>query len=106
MSQSVRRRPVRRRSAAPSSTQTTAVRTPAGQPARTALLLATATAMLSAGTALPAQAAEETIAALGGTVAEQGGQALTAEDLARLAMAPGSSSLEKHADGTAIGLLL
>jgi NAD(P)-dependent dehydrogenase (short-subunit alcohol dehydrogenase family) len=42
------------------------------------------------------------VAALGGTVAEQGGQALTAEDLARLAMAPGSSSLEKHADGTAI----
>jgi len=39
---------------------------------------------------------------LGGTVAEQGGQALTAEDLARLAMAPGSSSLVKHADGTAI----
>lgn len=28
------------------------------------------------------------VAALGGTVAEQGGQALTAEDLARLAMAP------------------
>lgn len=42
------------------------------------------------------------VAALGGTVAEQGGQALTAEDLARLAMAPGSSSLVKHADGTAI----
>jgi NAD(P)-dependent dehydrogenase (short-subunit alcohol dehydrogenase family) len=42
------------------------------------------------------------VAALGGTVAEQGGQALTAEDLARLAMAPGSSSLEKHADGSAI----
>ncbi|MDR6865942.1 NAD(P)-dependent dehydrogenase (short-subunit alcohol dehydrogenase family) [Microbacterium resistens] len=42
------------------------------------------------------------VAALGGTVAEQGGQALTAEDLARVAMAPGSSSLEKHADGTAI----
>jgi len=42
------------------------------------------------------------VAALGGTVAEQGGQALTAEDLARLAMAPGSSSLAKHADGTAI----
>ncbi|WP_309103365.1 SDR family NAD(P)-dependent oxidoreductase [Microbacterium sp.] len=42
------------------------------------------------------------VAALGGTVAEQGGQALTADDLARLAMAPGSSSLQKHADGTAI----
>ncbi|MGO2931866.1 SDR family NAD(P)-dependent oxidoreductase [Microbacterium sp.] len=42
------------------------------------------------------------VATLGGTVAEQGGQALTAEDLARLAMAPGSSSLEKHADGSAI----
>ena len=42
------------------------------------------------------------VASLGGTVAEQGGQALTAEDLARLAMAPGSSSLEKHADGSAI----
>lgn len=42
------------------------------------------------------------VASLGGTVAEQGGQALTAEDLARLAMAPGSSSLAKHADGTAI----
>lgn len=71
MSQSVRRRPVRRRSAAPSSTQTTAVRTPAGQPARTALLLATATAMLSAGTALPAQAAEESFpVADGGFVLE------------------------------------
>lgn len=42
------------------------------------------------------------VAALAGTVAEQGGQALTAEELAKLAMAPGSSSLEKHADGTAI----
>jgi len=42
------------------------------------------------------------VASLGGTVAEQGGQALTAEDLARLAMAPGSSSLTKHADGSAI----
>ncbi|OZB50395.1 MAG: hypothetical protein B7X40_02520, partial [Cellulomonas sp. 14-74-6] len=42
------------------------------------------------------------IASLGGTIAEQGGQALTAEELARLAMAPGSSSLAKHADGTAI----
>src|SRR5690606_5236434 len=42
------------------------------------------------------------VAALGGTVAEQGGQALTAADLARLAMAPGSSSLAKHADGSAI----
>ncbi|UYO96854.1 SDR family NAD(P)-dependent oxidoreductase [Microbacterium sp. M28] len=42
------------------------------------------------------------VAALAGTVAEQGGQALTAEDLAKLAMAPGSSSLEKHADGSAI----
>ncbi len=41
-------------------------------------------------------------AALAGTVAEVGGQALTADDLARLAMAPGSSSLEKHVDGTAI----
>ncbi len=42
------------------------------------------------------------VASLGGAVAEQGGQALTAEDLARLAMAPGSSSLAKHADGSAI----
>ncbi|WP_258133340.1 SDR family oxidoreductase [Microbacterium sp. MYb64] len=42
------------------------------------------------------------IASLGGTIAERGGQALTAEELARLAMAPGSSSLAKHADGTAI----
>ncbi|MDQ4214992.1 SDR family NAD(P)-dependent oxidoreductase [Microbacterium sp. ASV81] len=42
------------------------------------------------------------IASLGGTIAEQGGQALTADELARLAMAPGSSSLAKHADGTAI----
>lgn len=42
------------------------------------------------------------IASLGGTIAEQGGQAVTAEELARLAMAPGSSSLAKHADGTAI----
>ncbi|MFB7249232.1 SDR family NAD(P)-dependent oxidoreductase [Microbacterium sp. NPDC056234] len=42
------------------------------------------------------------VAALAGTVAEQGGQALTAEDLAKLAMAPGSSSLEKHVDGSAI----
>ncbi|GAA4480484.1 SDR family NAD(P)-dependent oxidoreductase [Microbacterium panaciterrae] len=42
------------------------------------------------------------VAALGGTIAERGGQALTAEELARLAMAPGSSSLAKHADGTAI----
>ncbi|WP_251447677.1 MULTISPECIES: SDR family NAD(P)-dependent oxidoreductase [unclassified Microbacterium] len=42
------------------------------------------------------------IASLGGTIAEQGGQALTADDLARLAMAPGSSSLAKHADGSAI----
>ena len=41
-------------------------------------------------------------ASLAGTIAEQGGQALTAQDLARLAMAPGSSSLEKHTDGTAI----
>ncbi|MGF6824293.1 NAD(P)-dependent dehydrogenase (short-subunit alcohol dehydrogenase family) [Microbacterium sp. ZKA21] len=42
------------------------------------------------------------VAALAGTVAERGGRALTAEELANLAMAPGSSSLEKHADGTAI----
>lgn len=42
------------------------------------------------------------IASLGGTIAERGGQALTAEELAQLAMAPGSSSLAKHADGTAI----
>ncbi len=42
------------------------------------------------------------VAALGGTVAEQGGQALMADDLARLALAPGSSSLQRHADGTAI----
>ncbi|WP_336629209.1 MULTISPECIES: SDR family NAD(P)-dependent oxidoreductase [unclassified Microbacterium] len=42
------------------------------------------------------------IASLGGTIAEQSGQALTADDLARLAMAPGSSSLAKHADGSAI----
>ncbi|WP_158863291.1 SDR family NAD(P)-dependent oxidoreductase [Leifsonia sp. AG29] len=38
-----------------------------------------------------------------GTIAELAGPAaLTASDLARLAMAPGSSSLERHADGTAI----
>lgn len=42
------------------------------------------------------------IASLTGTVAENIAHPLTAEDLARLAMAPGSSSLAKHADGTAI----
>lgn len=47
------------------------------------------------------------VAALAGTVAEgivAGGEGpvLTAEDLSQLAMAPGSSSLTKHADGTAI----
>ncbi|MGM1018238.1 MAG: SDR family NAD(P)-dependent oxidoreductase [Actinomycetota bacterium] len=42
------------------------------------------------------------VAALGGTIAEAGGQALTADELAHLAMAPGSSSIAKHADGTAI----
>ncbi|WP_417554941.1 SDR family NAD(P)-dependent oxidoreductase [Microbacterium sp.] len=42
------------------------------------------------------------VAALAGTVAERGGQALTADELTRLSMAPGSSSLAKHADGTAI----
>ncbi|MET0843039.1 MAG: SDR family NAD(P)-dependent oxidoreductase [Mycetocola sp.] len=42
------------------------------------------------------------VASLAGTVAQSGSPALTAEDLANLAMAPGSSSLAKHADGTAI----
>ncbi|UFU06402.1 SDR family NAD(P)-dependent oxidoreductase [Ruania halotolerans] len=42
------------------------------------------------------------VAALGGTIAEAGGHVLTAEELAHLAMAPGSSSLQKHADGSAI----
>src|SRR5690606_2898958 len=42
------------------------------------------------------------VASLAGTVAEAGSPALTAADLANLAMAPGSSSLAKHADGTAI----
>src|SRR5690606_36454896 len=41
-------------------------------------------------------------AALAGTVAEGVGAHLTAADLARLAMSPGSSSLESHADGSAI----
>ncbi|ERK73009.1 SDR family NAD(P)-dependent oxidoreductase [Leifsonia aquatica] len=40
---------------------------------------------------------------IAGTIAELGGQGgITAHDLATLAMAPGSSSLAKHADGTAI----
>lgn len=42
------------------------------------------------------------VASLAGTVAEVGSPALTAADLADLAMAPGSSSLAKHVDGTAI----
>ena len=41
-------------------------------------------------------------AALAGTVAAGLAQTLTATDLTALAMAPGSSSLEKHADGSAI----
>ncbi|WP_017792115.1 SDR family NAD(P)-dependent oxidoreductase [Leucobacter salsicius] len=41
-------------------------------------------------------------AGLAGTVAEGFAQTLTAGDLTALAMAPGSSSLEKHADGSAI----
>ncbi len=41
------------------------------------------------------------VASLGGTVGV-GAPAITAAELSRLAMAPGSSSLEKHADGTAI----
>lgn len=40
--------------------------------------------------------------ALAGTVAAGLAQHLTASDLTALAMAPGSSSLEKHADGSAI----
>lgn len=41
-------------------------------------------------------------AALSGTIAAGLAQTLTATDLTALAMAPGSSSLEKHADGSAI----
>ncbi|MBP1326036.1 NAD(P)-dependent dehydrogenase (short-subunit alcohol dehydrogenase family) [Leucobacter exalbidus] len=41
-------------------------------------------------------------AGLAGTVAAGLAQTLTAGDLSSLAMAPGSSSLEKHADGSAI----
>ncbi|GAA1442581.1 SDR family NAD(P)-dependent oxidoreductase [Leifsonia poae] len=43
------------------------------------------------------------VASLAGTIAEQAApSALTADDLAALAMAPGSSSLARHADGSAI----
>ena len=42
------------------------------------------------------------VAALAGTVAEGYGPNLTADDLSQIAMTPGSSSLAKHADGTAI----
>lgn len=42
------------------------------------------------------------VAALAGTVAEGYGPNLTAEDLTKMAMTPGSSSLAKHADGSAI----
>jgi NAD(P)-dependent dehydrogenase (short-subunit alcohol dehydrogenase family) len=41
-------------------------------------------------------------ASLAGTIAELSKPVLTADELANLAMAPGSSSLAKHADGTAI----
>lgn len=42
------------------------------------------------------------VASLAGTVAASAAPVLTADDLAALAMAPGSSSLARHADGSAI----
>lgn len=42
------------------------------------------------------------VASLAGTIAETAAPVLTADDLAALAMAPGSSSLARHADGSAI----